>query len=278
VDSGLGSAADLRKTLGECIDLARDRPSADGNRRLVYSNNVFKRQILAAYTALSVFDPPKHDIPSLRGGRIYGDFPTAALILRGMYECFLEGRYILMDTDFHNCRDVVIDAAILHAQRERLAMAKLERHRPHLLVSNAMSVLDTAASAMDNEQYSSLPTGVRNYIARATCLPNKAWHGKKLEKLALRAGIQRSHHRSLYKYCSNHAHCNAYSLQQIGSVTSASDVEGELVPGLCAYTIHMLYFAVDLFRAVQQDEGYSVHLSQGLSEEVGDWKEFYAHP
>jgi hypothetical protein len=256
--------------LDVCIELSKSLSGKAATERLIYSTNVFTKQVLAAYTLWGVTHPsPFPELKALStDGRMH-DFSSAYVLLRSMYETVLSSNYILLDSAFQSAQHVVVEVAELHAMKEQAYLLRNMRSKH----PEAIQILDSLPGKMktieEHSEFKYLPESIQNYV-RADGLQQRNWHKENNESLSVLAGFHKTLHTHYYKYFSNYAHSDPLSVRQVGAVRNPSDAEN-MISSVSYYALSFLGKSLRIHQKVSDSEGMRFAISQELSDIIKFW-------
>lgn len=189
-----------------------------------------------------------------------------------MYEAIFVSRFLLLDKEFEDCRNVIVKVARLHADRERyLLLTNMKSKRPEM--ENLREDLKKLKKdILEHEEFHSLPSYAQVYTNRDG-INNSKWHNKSRKQLAKSAGFHLTVDLQYYKYFSNYTHSDPYSIQQISAIRDPSQSRS-LTENL--YDIAENFLSVSLANHLEvcESEGISLSISDESKDIIRLWKEF----
>lgn len=242
-----------------------------GTDRLIHAVSVFLSQSLKVYSIWSICNQvPRKEI--LENQRVIDDFSSGFVLLRSMYETLLASRFLLLDNEFSECRDIIVKVARLHGAREQnLLLTRVKSTKPEAkyIKSYCPRLKD---ELLKHNEYENLPQFAKDYIEKPD-IPNHNWYSKKkfpLKELAHRVGINETIHLQFYKYFSNYTHSDPFALIQIGAIRDPMEAR-KMIDIVYWLAENFITISINIHRKVCDSEDISLHISEEVLELIEFW-------
>lgn len=212
-------ANSFEKILNISIFLSKLTKKVSCSRKASECSYFFQKNILSAYTVYSIYYPKAViELPALSKGTVLQDFPSAFVIVRSMFETYINMYFLLFDSDSEDEIEFRLDMWEKHGLIEQTTLLNYrDVHKDNIDV-NLNEIEELRNKIKGSEYFQNLSEPDKQLLDNSG-----KWTRLNKIQLAEKAGISLSLSEFIYKFLSNYTHSEAFSLMQIKSVSSFDD-------------------------------------------------------
>jgi hypothetical protein len=172
------------------------------------------KNVLSAYTLFQIINPRPNDIfPAMANGAVVYDSPSMNVIVRAMFEAYINMYYLLIDPPSEEERDFRLDRWEKHSLTERKKIASSLGSKSSVLIEDEKQILFYENRIKNSSTYKSLSPQERQSLDNS-----ERWTKVDTINRAIIAGFHKTQAEFLYKFLSNYSHSESYSLMQLHSI------------------------------------------------------------
>ena len=216
------------------------------NRTQQLASDFLTKNTMVSLTVWNVINPKSIEEFPMIGNlfKIY-DLPSAYVLIRTLFEGYINMNYVLIDPISDEEREFRLDLWDRHGLLERQKIASSIGSQPKQLEIEKRQI-DAYTKCIGNSQYfKNLPESEQQSF-----LHMHKWTKLTTIERADKANIHRSQAEFIFKFCSNYAHSESYALMQIYSVHSV-EMAQELMRLPMGFTEMFLSLTLKLFAKLQ---------------------------
>lgn len=209
----------FEKVLNHSILVSKETRGIPCTRAEQEASVFLHKNVLSGYTLFNILYPtPNASLTALSKGALVFDFPTAYVIIRAMFEAYINMYFLLLDPISDEELEFRLDRWDKHALTERQRMGRVLRLKNPRLAEEAIQIKDLESRILNSQYFAKLPRNVQQSIRNS-----HKWTSTNVLERADKACIHRSQSEFLYKYLSNYSHSEPYALMQLHDVNSIDD-------------------------------------------------------
>ncbi|QQS37587.1 MAG: hypothetical protein IPM56_06435 [Ignavibacteriales bacterium] len=224
----------FEKILDISIYLSKLTRKVSCSRKASECSIFFQKNILSAYTVFTIYNPkPVISLPALSVGAVFQDFPSAFVIVRSMFESYINMCYLLFDSVSEEEIEHRLDLWEKHGLVEQNILLKYRNVHKEKINENLSDIEEIRSKILKSKHFINLSDSDKQSISYSD-----KWTRLNKMQLAEKAEISLSLSQFIYKFLSNYTHSEAFSLMQIKSVSSFDEsVQLSTLPKLFAEMI-----------------------------------------
>ncbi len=230
------------------------------------ASDFLTKNVMASLTLWNIVNPKKtEDFPIVKG--LYGvfDFPSAWVLVRTLFEGYINMNYLLIDPRSNKEREFRLDLWDRHGLLERQRMAHSIGSHDKKLETNKKQIDELTESIRGSKYFNILSLSKQQAVL---CGPG--WTDVKTLSRADKANIHRSQSEFLFKFCSNYAHCESFALMQVHAVRSSNEAQ-KLMSLPMSFVEMFLSLTLKLFGELQQMAKPVIIGDQDLTRIIDFW-------
>lgn len=235
------------------------------------ASDFLTKNLMVGISIWNIVNPKDvQEFPDISPSFTIWDFPSAYVLIRTLFEGYVNMHYILIDPESEEDKRLRIDLWDRHALLERQKMGssigskhkKLEAEKSQIEVYTKSIRESTCVQSLQEEERKSL-------------INTSKWTTLKALDRAAKAGIHKSQSEFVFKFLSNYSHCEAYALMQIHSVHSDEQAK-ELMNLPIRFTEMFLSLTLNAFATIQPLAKPIIEKDGVLEEIIDFWEELKA--
>ena len=201
----------FKKLLNHSILISKETRQTPCSRAEHEASIFLHKNVMNGYTLFHILYPtPNASLPALSKGAVLFDFPAAYVIARAMFEAYVNMHYLLIDPVSDEEREFRMDRWNKHALTERQEMGGALGSTNPKLEQEREQISQLESRILRSPYFAKLPPNEQQSIR-----DSHGWGSPKIYDMADKACIHRSQSQFLYKFLSNYAHSEPYSLMQL---------------------------------------------------------------
>lgn len=204
----------FNKVLNYSIQISKETRGISCGRAEKEGSVFLHKNVLSAYTLFQIINPRPNDIfPAMANGAVVYDSPSMNVIVRAMFEAYINMHYLLIDPSTEEERDFRLDRWEKHSLTERKKIANSLGSKSSVLVEDEKQILFYENRIKNSSTYKSLLPQERQSLDNS-----EKWTRVDTINRAIIAGFHKTQAEFLYKFLSNYSHSESYSLMQLHSI------------------------------------------------------------
>lgn len=212
-------ANSFEKILNISIYLSKLTRRTSCSRKASECSYFFQKNILSAYSIFTIYYPkPVVELPALTKGAILQDFPSAYVIVRSMFEAYINMYYLLFDSESENEVEFRLNMWEKHGLVEQNTLLNYHGTQKNRVKENLRDIEKLKKRITDSEYFQNLSEPDKQSFNNS-----EKWTRLNKMQLADKAGISSSLSEFIYKFLSNYSHSESFSLMQLKGVSSFSE-------------------------------------------------------
>ncbi|MCI0330485.1 MAG: DUF5677 domain-containing protein [candidate division Zixibacteria bacterium] len=216
--------ASFVKVLGSALNVSKQTTEQSCTRGQREGSLFLLKNCLSGLTLFRIFNPTDFsEFPQVGPSFKVNDFPTAYVIIRTMFETYINMYYVLIEPKREAEKEHRLDLWECHGYAQTLIMGKTFGLQDDALKVTEGNYRQIKKKIISSDFYKSLSKKKKESIKADEWNPNV-----NKVALAIRSGFHPTQARFFYKFLSNYAHSERYSLMQMGEVKSPQHSEGLL--------------------------------------------------
>jgi len=228
----------------------------------------FQKTVQNAYSLFHICNPtPNHIFSSLSKNALIYDFTSANVIVRSMFEAYINMYFLLLDKISDEERNFRLDRWEKHALTERKIIVEALGSKHSILETDAEEINKFETKIYESKYFNKLSENEQTSIRKS-----KKWTKlNALEKADL-AGIDRSQAEYLYKILSNYTHSESYAIMQLHSIEEPLEAK-ELCNLSMIFGEMFLSLSLAGFASVNQDVLELAYQNEQVVELIKFWNQ-----
>lgn len=207
----------FEKLLNHSIFVSKETTGIQCSRAEQEASVFLQKNILSAYTVYNIQNPKPNDVfPALKKGSLLHDFASAYVLVRSMFEAYVNMYYLLINPSSDEEREFRLDRWEKHALTERQKMAESLGSSNPILTKDKEHISRFTKNILSSEYFRNLEPSQQQSIRNS-----HKWTSLKVIERADKAGIHRSQSEYIYKFLSNYTHSESFSIMQLSSIENA---------------------------------------------------------
>lgn len=204
----------FNKILNYSIQISKETRGLSCGRAEKEGSVFLHKNVLSTYTLFQIINPRPNDIfPSMVKGAVVYDSPSMNVIVRAMFEAYINMHYLLIDPSTEEERDFRLDRWDKHSLTERKKIASSLGSKNPVLIKDEKQILFYENRIKNSSVYKSLSPQEKQSIDNS-----EKWTRADTITRAILAGFHKTQAEFLYKFLSNYSHSESYSLMQLHSI------------------------------------------------------------
>jgi len=258
----------LHKTILSALKISADTTGLPCSRAQELGSDFLTKNTMVSLTIWHIINPQNIEgFPITSDSfRVY-DFPSAHVLIRTLFEGYINMNYVLIDPKSDEEREFRLNLWDRHALLERQKMASSIGSQ-HKKVKIEERKIDVYAESIKNSQYFRTLPGDE----QQSFLNMHKWTKLNTIERADKANIHRSQSEFIYKFLSNYAHSEAFALMQIHSVFSVQMAQ-KLMRFPIRFTEMFLSLTLKLFAKLHPVAASIIESDQDLLEIIDFWED-----
>lgn len=180
---------------------------------------------LSGYSLFHIANPkPNYTFSALSNNALLYDFPSMFVIVRSMFEAYINMFYLLIDPKTDDEREFRLDRWEKHALTERQKIAKSLGSQHPILTEDLEEIKKYEQKIKNSIVYKNLSEPEKQSINNS-----EKWSNIKALKKAELARLHISQAEFIYKYLSNYTHSESYSLMQLNAVRTLDEIQNIII-------------------------------------------------
>lgn len=238
------------------------------NRAQQLASDFLTKNTMVSLTVWNINNPKSiEEFSMIRNPFKIYDFPSAHVLIRTLFEGYINMNYVLIDPVSDEEREFRLDLWDRHGLLERQKMASSIGSQPKQLEIEKRQI-DTYTKSIGNSQYFKNLSGSE----QRSFLHMHKWTKLTTIERADKANIHRSQSEFIFKFCSNYTHSESYALMQIYSVRSIQMTQ-ELMRLPMSFTEMFLSLTLKLFAKLQPVAKSMIEDDQDLLYIIDFWED-----
>lgn len=204
----------FNKVLNYSIYISKETRGVSCGRAEQEASVFLHKNVLSAYTLFQIINPRPNEIfPAMANSAVLYDFPSMNVIVRAMFEAYINMYYLLIDPPTEEERNFRLDRWDKHSLTERKKIANSLGSRSSVLIEEEKQILFYENRIKNSSAYKSLSPQKRQSLDNS-----EKWTSFGTIERANIAGFHKTQAEFLYKFLSNYSHSESYSLMQLLSI------------------------------------------------------------
>lgn len=258
----------LHKTILSALKISADTAGLPCSRAQELGSDFLTKNTMLSLTIWHIINPQNiQGFPITSDSFKVYDFPSAHVLIRTLFEGYINMNYVLIDPKSDEEREFRLNLWDRHALLERQKMASSIGSQ-HKKVKRGERRIDVYAESIKNSQYFRTLPGDE----QQSFLNMHKWTKLNTIQRADKANIHRSQSEFIYKFLSNYAHSEAFALMQIHSVFSVQMAQ-KLMRFPIRFTEMFLNLTLKLFAKLHPVATSIIESDQDLLEIIDLWED-----
>lgn len=204
----------FNKMLNYSIRISKETRGMSCGRAGKEGSIFLHKNVLSAYTLFQIINPRQNDaFPAMVKGAVVYDSPSMNVIVRAMFEAYINMYYLLLDPSSDEERDFRLDRWEKHSLIERKKIADSLGSKSPVLKADEKQILFYENRIKNSAIYKSLSPQEKQSLDNS-----EKWTRVDTISKAILAGFHKTQAEFLYKLLSNYSHSESYSLMQLHSI------------------------------------------------------------
>jgi len=236
----------LQKVILSSLKISVKTTGLRCNRAQQLASDFLTKNTMVSLTVWNINNPTSiEEFPMIRNSFKIYDFPSAYVLVRTLFEGYINMNYVLIDPISDEEREFRLNLWDKHGLLERQKMASSIGSQPKQLEIEKRQIDAYTKSIANSQYFKNLPGSEQQSF-----LHTDKWTKLGTIKRADKANIHRSQSEFIYKFLSNYAHSESYALMQIHSVRSV-EMAQKLMCLPMAFTEMFQSLTLNLFAKLQ---------------------------
>ncbi len=211
----------LHKVILSASKISYDTSGLRCTRAEKQASDFLTKNVMASLTLWNITNPKKtEDFPIVKDLCGLFDSPSAWVLVRTLFEGYINMNYLLIDPQSNEEREFRLDLWDRHGLLEWQRMARSIGSHDKKLEPDKKQIDELTESIRDSKYFKILSPPKQQ-----TILCGPGWTDVKTLLRADKANIHRSQSGFLFKFCSNYAHSESFALMQIHAVRSPKEAQ-----------------------------------------------------
>lgn len=204
----------FNKILNYSIQISKETRGISCGRAEKEGSVFLHKNVLSGYTLFQIINPKPNDtFPAMQKGAVVYDSPSMNVIVRAMFEAYINFHYLLIDPSTDEERDFRLDRWDKHSLTERKKIASSLGSKNPVLVEDEKQIRFYKNRIKNSAIYKLLSPQEKQSLDNSD-----KWTRVDAINRATLAGFHRTQAEFLYKFLSNYSHSESYSLMQLHSI------------------------------------------------------------
>jgi len=254
--------------LNHAIFVSKDSRRINCSRAEQEASVFLQKNTLSSYTLYNIFNPPPNLIfPAMTEGSVFHDFASAHVIVRAMFEAYVNMYYLIIDPSSNEEKEFRLDIWERHALTERQKMGFSIGSTNQILIEEKQQIEERANSILTSDYYKRLPKSEQQSIK-----DSPKWTKINVLERADKANIHRSQSEFLYKFMSNYSHSESFSIMQLHDIEKPEDALN-LCKTPIRYGEMFLALTLNIFSTLNSKFKESVFKNKDVEKLINFWEE-----
>jgi len=210
-----GTLTSLKKVISASMNISIQASGKPCSRAQSIACDFLLKNTLVAVSIWSLINPRNLDDFGIGNNQIVHDFPSAFVLVRTLFEGYINMYYLLVNPRSDEERDFRLFIWERHALLERQKMGKFLGSTHDKLADEKNKIQQLTKKITSSNYFKKLSKPNEKWIRK-----EKEWTETSVFERADIAEIDRSQYKFIYKFLSNYVHSEAYALMQISSIRS----------------------------------------------------------
>lgn len=209
----------FNKILNYSIQISKETRGLSCGKAEKEGSVFLHKNVLSAYTLFQIINPRPNDIftAMVKGAVVY-DSPSMNVIVRAMFEAYINMHYLLIDPSTEEERDFRLDRWDKHSLTERKKIANSLGSKSPVLLKDEKKILFYENRIKNSSVYKSLSPQEKKSLDTSD-----KWTRVDAINRAILTGFHKTQAEFLYKFLSNYSHSESYSLMQLHSINKIEE-------------------------------------------------------
>lgn len=257
----------LHKVISSSLKISVKTTGLRCTRAQQLASDFLTKNAMVSLTVWNIINPKNiEEFPIIRDSFKIYDFPSAHVLIRTLFEGYINMNYVLIDPVSDEEREFRLDLWDKHALLERQKMGSSIGSQHKKLGKEKMQI-DAYTKSIRNSRY----FRALSKSEQQSFLDTHKWTKINTIERADKANIHRSQSEFIFKFCSNYAHSESYALMQIYSVRSVQMAQ-ELIRLPMSFTEMFLSLTLNLFAKLQPVAESIIKNDQELLKIIDFWE------
>jgi len=257
----------LHKVLSAAAKISCRTTGLPCTRAQELASDFLTKNVMVGISIWNIVNPKEvHEFPNISPSFTIWDSPSAYVLIRTLFEGYVNMHYVLLDPGSEEERRLRMDLWDRHALLERQKMGSSIGSRHKKLDAEKKQIEAYTKSIRESPCVQSLQEKERQSL-----IDMHKWTKENTLDRADKAGIHRSQSEFVYKFLSNYAHCEPYALMQIHSVHSG-DQARQLMDLLIRFAEMFLSCTLNAFAKIQPLAKSEMEKDDELAEIINFWE------
>lgn len=207
------------KILNYSIKISKESRGKSCGRAEKEGSVFLHKNVLSGYTLFQIINPRKNDFftAMVKGAVVY-DSPSMNVIVRAMFEAYINMHYLLIEPSTEEEREFRLDKWEKHSLTERKKIAASLGSKNAILLEDEKQILFYENRIKNSDIYKSLSPQEKQSLDNS-----EKWTRVDTISRAILAGFHKTQAEFLYKFLSNYSHSESYSLMQLHSIKTIEE-------------------------------------------------------
>lgn len=261
----------LRKVISASGQVSCRTTGLPCSRAQELASDFLLKNVMVSLTIWNIVNPDDvEEFPEISPSFKMWDSPSAYVLIRTLFEGYINMHHVLLDPESEKERRLRMDLWDRHALLERQKMGCSIGSRHDKLERERSQIKTYTKSIRESTFVQNLPEQERESLINM-----HKWTKLTTLDRADRAGIHRSQSEFIFKFLSNYAHCEAYSLMQIHSIQTDEQAR-QLMDVPIRFTEMLLSLTLRAFAAIQPLAKPIIQKDKVLEKTIDFWEELKA--
>ena len=257
----------LHKVISSALRISYDTTGLPCSRTQECASDFLTKNTMVSWTIWNIVNPKNtEEFPMVRDSFKIYDLPSAWVLVRTLFEGYVNMNYLLIDRVSNEERKFRLDFWDRHALLERKKMAIFIGSQHKKLEADKKQSDEYTESIRDSKYFKALPPSKQQSFMHMD-----GWTDTGTIQRADKADIHRSQSEFIFKFCSNYAHSESYALMQIHAVRSTEEAQ-RLRRLPTSFTEMFLSLTLRLFAKLQPAAESMVEGDQDLVRIIDFWE------
>lgn len=259
----------LHKVISSCLKISFRTTGLLCSRAQALAADFFTKNTMVSLTIRNVINPGSiKEFPMVESSSKIYDFPSACVLIRTLFEGYINMNYLLIDSVSDEERKLRLDLWDRHGLLEGQRMASPFGFQ-HKKLETEEKQIDAFTKSIEN----SYCFKTLSKSKRQSFLNMHKWTTLNTMERADKANIHRSQSELIFKFLSNYAHSESYALMQIRAVDSVKTAQKMMRVPL-VFTEMFLSLTLKLFTKLQPIAKSMIEGDRQLFGIMDFWEDF----
>ena len=239
----------LNFIISHSLKIINDHTGIQTNKEGALAQNFLTKITISSITIFNIIFPKPIKIPLLSPNHLeLYDLTSANVLTRSLFESYINFHSLLFDYSTLEEKELKFILWDRHVYTERIKMSSYRSNVLYNKNEDEQLVDNLIIQIKANDYFKNLSITDQKRIIKE----NK-YSLQTVPEKSIRAGIVEHHSRFLYKFLSNYAHSEPFSIMQFNAVTNSKEAQ-DLVEGLpLIYTEAFLSLTLHLYSQIYKD-------------------------